>query len=112
LVDDIPSVTSGGDVTKGTLYCPLEIDSDGRTVNPCANHQCWWIGEPPCDANGRVMEEMISSAAPEDKGDGIRTTVAFSRKRADKAAYADYYEKIWAYVRSAGTVHRSVCDRE
>src|SRR5262249_26009180 len=26
-------------------------------------------------------------------------TVAFSRKRADKTPYADFYEKVWAYVR-------------
>jgi len=83
----------------GTLYCPLEIDQRGKTTNPCSNHQCWWIGEPPCDSTGRVMTEMISNANPENKGDGIETTVAFSRKRGDKQNYNDFHEKIWAYVR-------------
>jgi hypothetical protein len=99
LIDGIPGVTSKREVVPGTLYCPLEIDQNGKTVNPCSNHQCWWIGEPPCDASGRVMEEMISNAAPEDKGDGIKTTVGFSRKRGDKANYSDYHEKIWTYVK-------------
>jgi hypothetical protein len=99
LIEGVPAVTSKREVVLGTLYCPLEIDPRGKAVNPVANHQCWWIGEPPCDQTGRVMAEMISNPSPEDKGDGIKTTVGFSRKRADKTSYADYHEKIWAYVR-------------
>jgi hypothetical protein len=98
LIEGIPAVTSKREVFPGTLYCPLEIDQHGKTVNPCSNHQCWWIGEPPCDSSGRVMTEMISNNAQEDRGDGISTTVAFSRKRADKKAYGDFHEKIWTYV--------------
>jgi hypothetical protein len=100
LVEGIPAVNSRREVVRGILYSPLEIDPDGKTVSPVASHQCWWIGqEAPCDSSGRVMSEMISNAAPEDKGDGIVTTVAFSRKRADKTSYADLHEKIWTYVR-------------
>ena len=100
LVERIPAVNSLRKVALGTLYCPLEIDRDGKTVNPVSSHQCWWIGaEPPCDSTGRVMSEMISNAAAENKGDNIVTTVAFSRKRVDKSAYLDLHEKIWAYVR-------------
>jgi hypothetical protein len=98
-VEGIPAVTAAGKVVTGTLYCPLEIDANGKAVNPCANHQCWWIGEPPCDANRRVMDELISGKEPESKGDGIQTTVAFSRVHVDRRKYADYHEKIWTYVR-------------
>lgn len=98
LIEGIPAVTSKREVAPGTLYCPLEIDEQGKTRNPCSNHQCWWIGEPPCDSTGRVMTEMISNPSAEDKGDGIKTTVGFSRKRADKIAYGDFHEKIWRYV--------------
>jgi hypothetical protein len=100
LVDGIPAVNSRREVVRGTLYSPLEIDRDGKTVNPVSSHQCWWIGqEAPCDSRGHVMSEMISNAAVENKGDDIVTTVAFSRKRADKTPYADLHEKIWTYVR-------------
>jgi len=98
LIDGVPAVTSKREVASGTLYCPLIIDQNGRTENPCSNHQCWWIGERPCDSTGRPMSEMVSNDAAEDKGDGIRTSAAFSRKRADKTNYADYHEKVWAYV--------------
>lgn len=101
LVEGIPAVTTGRKVVLGTLWSPLELTPDGtRTANPVQNHQCWWIGqEAPCDADGRVMSEMISNPAPENKGDGILTTVGFSRKRANKTLYADFYEKIWTYVK-------------
>jgi hypothetical protein len=99
LIEGIPAVNSKREVVLGTLYSPLEIDQQGKTVNPCANHQCWWIGEPPCDSGGRAMTEMISNPSVEDKGDGIKTTVGFSRKRGDKTSYCDFHEKIWAYVR-------------
>lgn len=99
LIEGIPAVNSKREVVLGTLYSPLEIDPSGKTVNPCSNHQCWWIGEPPCDSSGRVMLEMISNNRAENKGDGIETSVAFSRKRGDKTPYKDYHEKIWAYVR-------------
>lgn len=99
LIEGIPAVTTEGKVVAGTLYCPLELDANGKAVNPCSSHQCWWVGEPPCDHTGRVMEELISDTNPEDKGDEIKTAVAFSRVHADKRPYADYHEKIWTYVR-------------
>ena len=98
LVEGIPAITKTREVVKGTLYSPLETDQEGRTKSPLDNHQCWWIGEPPCDSDGRVMENMISNATPEDKGDEIFTSVGFSRKRADQKKYVDYHEKIWTYV--------------
>jgi hypothetical protein len=99
LIDGIPAVTSEKKVVAGTLYCPLEINQDGRTINPVQSHQCWWIGEPPCDHTGRVVSELISNPAAEEKGDGIRTTVAFSRKPGGRSQYTDFYEKIWTYVK-------------
>jgi hypothetical protein len=99
LVDGIPAVTTARKVVPGTLYCPLEIDPSGKAVNPCSSHQCWWIGEPPCDSNGRVMAELIANHKSENKGDGIKTTVGFSRKHVDKKTpWRDYHEKIWVYV--------------
>jgi hypothetical protein len=56
LIDGIPGVTAKREVVHGTLYCPLEIDQGGKAANPCTNHQCWWIGEPPCDSSGQTQE--------------------------------------------------------
>jgi ThiF family len=98
LIDAIPAVNSKREVVTGTLYCPLEIDQNDDVIRPIPSHQCWWIGEAPCDATGRLMTEMISNPQPEPKGDGFTTTVGFSRKRVNKTPYDDLHEKIWAYV--------------
>jgi len=114
LIEGIPAVTKDRKAMTGTLYSPLELDASGKTVNPCKNHQCWWVGtEPPCDAAGQVMTNMISNDKAENKGDGIKTLVAFSRKHVDKRHYADYHEKIWTYVREIWHEAREVdasCD--
>lgn len=98
LIEGIPAVTAAGTVVLGALYCPLETDAHGVTVNPVVNHQCWWMGELPHDAEKRPMTELVSGDQPENKGDGITTNFAFSRKRPGNAAYIDYYEKILTYV--------------
>lgn len=98
-VEGIPYVNADGKVAFGTLYSSLVIDAAKKTVNPVVDHQCWWIGEPPRDATGRVMTEMISNPDPTPKGDEIIVDVGFSRKHADKRNYANYHAKIWTYVR-------------
>lgn len=99
LVRGIPYVNAEGKIASGTLYSSLVIDAAKQTVNPVADHQCWWIGEPPCDATGRAMTELVSNPDPTPKGDNITVDLGFSRKHADKRDYANYHEKIWSYVR-------------
>jgi hypothetical protein len=102
IVEGIPSVNIKSEVVYGDLYTPLEIDAAGKVMNPVANHQCWWIGsDPPCDHTGRVMDELIANAGPEDKGDGIKTRVGMSRKLkfgSGQIPYADYYKKLTTYI--------------
>jgi hypothetical protein len=102
IVKGIPAVNTKGEVVSGDLYTPLEIDATGRVRNPVANHQCWWIGsDPPCDQTGRVMDELIAGAQPEDKGDGIKTRVGMSRKLKSgngHIPYPDYYKKLTTYI--------------
>jgi ThiF family len=83
LVEGIPYVTESKNLSRGILY---------------SNHQCYWIGTAPCDANGQIMHELISGGK-ELKGDGINVDVGFSRKHADHSQYRSYHEKIWTYVR-------------
>jgi hypothetical protein len=102
IVEGIPAVNSKGEVVFGDLYAPLEIEANGRVRSPLANHQCWWIGsDPPCDHTGRVMDELIASPQPEDKGDGIKTRVGMSRKLKSGNShipYPDYYRKLTTYI--------------
>jgi hypothetical protein len=102
IVEGIPAVNIKGEVVFGSLYSPLEIDATGKVRSPIANHQCWWIGaDPPCDHTGRIMDELIANAHPEDKGDGIKTRVGMSRKLKSgncPIPYPDYYKKLTTYI--------------
>jgi hypothetical protein len=52
--------------------------------------------DPPRDYTGRVMDELIANAGPEDKGDGIKTRVGMSRKLksgSGQIPHPDYYQK-------------------
>lgn len=102
IVEGVPAVNARGKVVYGALYTPLEIDAAGKVRNPVANHQCWWIGDdPPCDCTGRVMDELIATPGPEDKGDGIKTRVGMSRKLKSCSGpipYPDYYKKLTTYI--------------
>jgi hypothetical protein len=102
IVEGIPAVNAKGELVFGDLYSPLEIDAADRVRNPVANHQCWWIGsDPPCDHTGRVMDELIANAGPEEKGDGIKTRVGMSRKLKSggtQIPYPDYYKKLTTYI--------------
>jgi hypothetical protein len=102
IAEGIPAVNAKGEVVFGDVYSPLEIDATGRVRSPLANHQCWWIGsDPPCDHTGRVMDELIANAAPEEKGDGIKTRVGMSRKLKSgngQIPYPDYHSKLTTYI--------------
>src|SRR5258708_17124566 len=102
IVEGIPSVNTKGEVVYGDLYTPLEIDAAGKVRNRLANHKWWWTGSaPPCDHAGRVMDELIANAGPEDKGDGIKTRVGMSRKLksgSGQIPYPDYYKKLTTYI--------------
>src|ERR1700733_9204794 len=102
IVQGVPAVNPKGEVVYGDVYTPFEFDATGQVRKPLANHQCWWIGaDPPCDRTGRVMDELIANAGPEDKGDGIKTRVGMSRKLKSgnqQIPYPDYYKKLTTYI--------------
>ena len=95
LVRDVPYVGSGTQVKRGTLVSNLELAGD-RTVQP-QDHTMKFVGDFPCDANGRPLETLRHSNAG-DLGGGLVVNFSFSRKRTDRAPYADYHEKVTTYV--------------
>ena len=95
LVRDVPYVGSGTQVKRGTLVSNLELAGD-RTVQP-QDHTMKFVGDFPCDANGRPLETLRHSNGG-DLGGGLVVNFSFSRKRTDRAPYADYHEKVTTYV--------------
>ncbi len=92
LVRDVPYVTKARAVARGTLVVKLALAGDA-TVPP-GDHTACWIGEHPCDREGRKITSIENGSPPQDLGDGVRVDFMFSAK----AAYRDHYHKVTTYI--------------
>jgi ThiF family len=94
LVGDVPYVAGPGTVKRGVLVSTLTLAGD-ETAQP-ETHVAMFIGDYPCDAEGRPLEKMRSSGgrvlAP-----GLEVDHWFSSKPLG-GGYADYYDKMTAHI--------------
>lgn len=97
LVHDVPYVNAQRQVLRGTLVAPLELNGD-VTVNPPGNHQTWFIGQHPCEIDGREITGLKHGSQQQDFGDGVVVDHSFSTKRRDGVPYADNFEKFVHYI--------------
>lgn len=94
LVKHVPYVNASKEVHYGILVSALNLAGD-VTTRP-GDHVATFVGEAPCDREGRVLERILNSSSRRDLGDDIVIDHIFSSKPAD--GYADYYEKMTTYV--------------
>lgn len=94
LIHQVPYVTAEGAVKRGTLVSPLDLDVD-KTRRP-SNHQTWFTGEHPCDANGQRIASIVHSSETKKLAEGIEVSHGFSNK--PSGGYTDYYAKMIAYL--------------
>lgn len=93
LVGHIPYVDPECHVRYGTLVMGLAL-ADDATIPP-TDHTARFVGDVPCDAQGRRLDKMINGGR-EDLGHGIIVDHSFSAKPRD--GYRDHYHKVTAYV--------------
>ena len=98
LVHDVPYVNAQRQVRRGTLVAPLELNAE-QTTSPIANHQAWFIGEHPCNADGTKLTEIQHATADSAFGDGITVNHSFSMKPRNGGQYVDNYQKFTRYIR-------------
>jgi molybdopterin/thiamine biosynthesis adenylyltransferase len=101
LVHDVPYVNSRREVARGTLVAPLELNGE-LTTSPIKNHQTWFIGEHPCDAEGGKLADVEHGSADQSLGDGITVNHDFSVKPRNGIAYKDNHEKFVRYIKLIG----------
>jgi len=88
-----PYVDSRGSIRRdGVLISKLELSGD--ITNRPTDHQCYWIGEHPCHADGSKIASIQHGSNPTDFGEGIVADHSFSAK----ADYRDYHHKITTYL--------------
>jgi hypothetical protein len=97
LVNDVPYVTVGRVVKRGTLVMPLKLAGD-VTVKP-ENHVAHFIGEFPCRADGMAITTIGNAGTGRTKlGEGIEIDHTFSAKPMPSGSYENYYDKVTQYV--------------
>ena len=94
LVHHVPYVTPAREVTYGTLVSTLTLKGDVTTAPD--THVAMFSGEMPCDENGAPLLAIINSSGHQQLADDVAVDHVFSSKPA--TGYADYYEKITAYI--------------
>lgn len=94
LVHEVPYVNSERKILRGVLVSPLGDLAGNRTAKP-QNHVMYFIGEHPCDNNGKVITGIQNPGGGTTLAEGVVVNHTFSNKPAQ--GYADYYEKVTTY---------------
>lgn len=95
IVRHIPYVNPSRQIKFGVLVSQLNLSNNVQTARP-NTHVIFFIGEHPCDKEGRTITAIQHSSQRQDLGNGIVIEHSFSNK--PKTGYADFYEKITRYA--------------
>ena len=96
LVKDVPYVNSWKEVKRGTVVSKLALAGD-VTAQP-DSHVAYFIGEHPCDENGKELEKIKNSSNQKTLHEGVTIDHTFSAKPKPSGFYGDYYVKVTTYV--------------
>ncbi len=94
LVKHVPYVTSKKEVAYGTLVAVLNLS--GEIVNRPSDHVVKFIGEQPCDADGREIKAIFNPTGAESLDKDLHVDRTFSAKPTNP--FESYYEKMTTYV--------------
>jgi hypothetical protein len=93
LVHRIPYLNSSKELKEGILVTDLDLAGD-KTVKP-KNHVIHFIGNQPCDKNGKAITGIEHNSTTRELTKSITVNQSFSNK--PSGGYTDYYQKITRY---------------
>ncbi|MDQ2771425.1 MAG: ThiF family adenylyltransferase [Bacteroidota bacterium] len=94
LIRDVPYVTPGKTIERGTLVSALTLA--GNIATRPADHVAHFIGQHPCSREGVPLTKLVNQSQDQLLAPGIIANHLFSSKPA--AGYPDYYEKMTRYI--------------
>lgn len=94
LLSNVPYVNAKREVCVGTLVSTLS--ASGNETNRPDTHVAMFMGEFPCDADGKPLERIRHSSARQRIGDDLIVDHSFSSK--PSSGYVDYHEKMSTYA--------------
>lgn len=100
VVRHVPYVApDGGGVRRGTLAVLASLAGD-VLVRP-RSHSAWWLGEPPCDALGHPLEQLIVGDDPREMMPGVLADLQLCNKPKGRE-FHDHHEYVTTYVAIIG----------
>ena len=93
LLKHIPYATENQTVKRGTLVSELTLTGD-TTAKP-STHVVMFVGEMPCDREGKPLVQIHNSSRRRELARGLVVNHRFSSKPPE--GYRDYYEKMTTY---------------
>lgn len=94
ILREVPYLNAKQELKRGTLVSTLNLAGD-QTQAP-ETHVIQWIGEFPCDADGRPIEALRHQDNPTNLGHGLIVNHGFSNK--PEGGYRDYHHKMTTYI--------------
>jgi hypothetical protein len=104
LIRHVPFVNAAKQVQYGTLVLVLALN--GHKTNQPPDHVAYFIGDQPCDVNGRVIGSITHPAGREERDKGVWVDRTFSGK--PETPFRDYYEKVTRYLAILGGPARAI----
>ena len=95
LVRDVPYVDTNRHIQRGTLVAPLNVPNGKITSKP-SSHVVHFIGDQPCDREGREIEPIKHLVSNRALAPGITANRSFSNK--PSTGYPDYYAMMTLYI--------------
>lgn len=94
ILREVPYLNAKKELKRGTLVSTLNLAGD--QTRPPETHVIHWIGEFPCNADGRPIEALRHRDAPTNLGHGLIVGHSFSNK--PEGGYCDYHHKVTTYI--------------
>jgi hypothetical protein len=99
VVSDVPYVNSQREVLYGKIVAYLNLANDAVSVP--RDHVVKFVGEYPCDRDGKEIGQIRNSSGIEPLGDGLIVNHTFSAKP-QQAPYQTYYDLVLGYIKILG----------
>lgn len=107
VVGHVPYLDAGRQVRFGRLVSTLTLSGD-VTMRP-DTHVVTFAGDMPCDVAGQPLERILAGSGRQELGEDLVVDLTFSSKPPE--GYADYHEKMWAYIRIISAPAQAVDDK-
>lgn len=106
VVEHVPYVTPAREVAYGKLVLPITFSGDDIVQDATGSHVIWFIGEQPCDENGRPIDGAVPS--PHAVTADLAAAIMISSKPRRIEIFSTTHEKVASYARVLSHPARSL----